>query len=97
MGPSAGLLGCRSIPSMLIRAGEACAAYHDEHVQRPGQRVQCDEIWSFVYAKQKTQRMNIAQEDAGDVWTWTAIDGRTWLGAGMGAMPPSSWGTWPNA
>ena len=65
-----------TVTKMLIRAGEACAAYHDEHVNNvPAKRVQCDEIWSFVYAKQKTvERMNIAQEDAGDVWTWTAID-----------------------
>jgi IS1 family transposase len=37
-------------------------------------RVQCDEVWSFVYAKQK----NVAEEDRkfgiGDVWTWTALD-----------------------
>jgi IS1 family transposase len=37
------------------------------------ERVQCDEIWSFCYAKQKnvTQEM---REGSGDVWTWTGID-----------------------
>ena len=65
-----------TVTKMLIRAGEACAAYHDEHVREvSARRVQCDEIWSFVYAKQKTvERMQTAPEDAGDVWTWTAID-----------------------
>lgn len=65
-----------TVTKMLIRAGEACAAYHDEHVKNvPAKWVQCDAIWSFVYAKQKTvERMQAAPEDAGGVWTWTAID-----------------------
>jgi IS1 family transposase len=37
--------------------------------------VQCDEIWSFSYAKQKNVKFaKSAPEAAGDVWTWTAID-----------------------
>ena len=65
-----------TVTKMLIRAGEACATYHDEHVHNvPAKRVQCDEIWSFVYAKQKNVgRAQAAPEQAGDVWTWTAID-----------------------
>lgn len=35
-------------------------------------RIQCDEIWSFVYSKEKNKPEGI--ENAGDVWTWTAID-----------------------
>ena len=60
----------------LIVAGVACAAFHDEKVRNvPSKRVQCDEIWSFVYAKAK----NVPEEKRGqfgfgDVWTWTAID-----------------------
>ena len=38
-------------------------------------RVQVDEIWSFVYAKQKNvERAKKAPPGAGDVWTWTALD-----------------------
>ena len=38
-------------------------------------RVQADEIWSFCYAKQKNvETAKAAPEDAGDVWTWTALD-----------------------
>jgi hypothetical protein len=51
----------------------ACALYHDAHVRNvKSKRIQCDEIWSFVYGKQK----NITQDQwaAGDCWTWTAID-----------------------
>ena len=57
-------------------AGEACAAYHDEHVRGvASRRVQCDEIWSFVYAKQKNvAAMKTPVDGAGDTWTWTAID-----------------------
>jgi IS1 family transposase len=40
-------------------------------------RIQCDEIWSFVYAKEKNKPTGM--EDAGDVWTWTAIDADTKL------------------
>jgi len=65
-----------TVKKILIDAGEACAAYHDEHVRNVlAKRVQCDEIWSFVYAKDKNVPDAVsAPEDAGDVWTWTAID-----------------------
>lgn len=37
--------------------------------------VQVDEIWSFTYAKQKNvAAAKAAPEEAGDTWTWTAID-----------------------
>jgi IS1 family transposase len=38
-------------------------------------RIQCDEAWAFCYAKQKNvATAKAALEDAGDVWTWTALD-----------------------
>ena len=41
-----------TVSKLLVEAGEACAAYHDEHVREVrAARVGCDEIWSFVYAK----------------------------------------------
>ncbi len=65
-----------TILKFLVDAGEACAAYHDEHVRNvKARRVQCDEIWSFIYSKQKNaaaaKRKDLAY---GDAWTWTAID-----------------------
>src|SRR6056297_2708134 len=65
-----------TVTKMLVEAGEACAAYHDETVRNVNaQRVQCDEIWSFVYAKDKSVKTaKAAPNGAGDVWTWTAID-----------------------
>ncbi|HEY9537181.1 MAG TPA: IS1 family transposase [Kiloniellaceae bacterium] len=65
-----------TVTKLLVDAGQACAAYHDEAVREvPAQRVQCDEIWSFCYAKAKNvERAKAAPEGAGDVWTWTALD-----------------------
>lgn len=65
-----------TVTKLLIDAGEACAAYHDEAVRGvAAQRVQCDEIWSFVAAKQKNVKaMKEPVDGAGDVWTWTALD-----------------------
>ena len=66
-----------TVTKPLVDAGEACAAYHDEHVRgiRGHRRIECDEIWSFVYAKEKiVRRAKAAPEGAGGVWTFTAID-----------------------
>ena len=65
-----------TVSKLLVEVGQACAAYHDETVRDVGSiRVECDEIWSFVYAKDKNVKTATAAPDgAGDVWTWTAID-----------------------
>lgn len=65
-----------TVSKLLVDAGEACAAFHHETVRdvKAG-RVQCDEIWSFCYAKDKNVRdAKAAPYGAGNVWTWTAID-----------------------
>jgi IS1 family transposase len=65
-----------AILKLMADAGKACAAYHDEHVVNlKSRRVQVDEVWSFVYAKEKNvAKAKAAPEDAGDAWTWTALD-----------------------
>ena len=65
-----------TVTKLLIDVGAACQRYHDEHVRGlTARRVQCDEIWSFTYAKAKNVRKaKAAPERAGDTWTWTAID-----------------------
>ncbi len=65
-----------TVAKLLGDIGQACAAYHDQHVRNlKSKRIQMDEIWSFVYAKKdNVKRAKNAPEDAGDVWTWTAID-----------------------
>ena len=65
-----------TVTKLLVDAGAACAAYHDDTVRDvKAARVQCDEIWSFCYAKEKNVAMaKAAPGGAGDVWTWTALD-----------------------
>jgi IS1 family transposase len=65
-----------TVSGLLVDAGEACMAFHDEAVRGvKSKRIQCDEIWSFVYAKKKNvETAKAAPEGAGDAWTWTALD-----------------------
>ena len=69
--------GCsiNTIAKLLIDAGEACAKFHDENVRGvAASKVQCDELWSFCYAKAKNvSRVRGTPEHVGSVWTWTAL------------------------
>lgn len=70
-----------TVLKLLVDLGSACAAYQDRALRNlTCKRIQCDEIWSFCYAKEK----NVPEEmkgklGFGDVWTWTAIDADTKL------------------
>lgn len=70
-----------TVVKLLADVGAACAAYQASALRNlPCKRVQCDEIWSFVYAKAKNvSAAKAAPEGAGDAWTWTAIDAETKL------------------
>ena len=70
-----------TVSKLLVDAGKACAAFHDEKVRGvKARRVQVDEIWSFTAAKQKNvANMKAPVEGAGDTWTWTAIEAETKL------------------
>lgn len=65
-----------TVAKLLDEAGRAALSFHDERVRGlQSKRVQCDEIWSFVYAKNKNVvDAKAPPKGAGDVWTWTAID-----------------------
>jgi IS1 family transposase len=55
--------------------GVACATFHNTAIRGVKvQRVQCDEVWSFCYAKEKNVPVEKQGTGAGSVWTWTAID-----------------------
>jgi IS1 family transposase len=59
-----------TIAKLLVELGAACSEYMNRTlVNLPSQRIQCDEIWSFVGCKEK----NLTAERA-DVWTWVAMD-----------------------
>ena len=66
---------------LLEDAGKACFEYQDKTLRNLScKRLQLDEIWSFVYAKDKNVKgAKAAPMGAGDVWTWTAIDAETKL------------------
>jgi IS1 family transposase len=70
-----------TVTKLLVDLGAACADYQDRVLRDlPCQTIQCDEIWSYCYSKQK----NVPQEHKGtfgygDIWTWTAIDADTKL------------------
>jgi len=70
-----------TVLKLVVDLGKACAAYQDRTLRNlTCKKIQCDEIWSFCYAKEK----NVPEEmkgklGFGDVWTWTAIDADTKL------------------
>jgi len=62
-----------TILKLLVVVGQACQQFHNNTVKSiKAERVQCDEIWSFVGCKEKA-KINGASGN-GDVWTWTALD-----------------------
>ncbi len=70
-----------TVAKLFVEGARACAAYQDQHLRNlPCKRLQLDEIWSFIYAKEKNVRAaKAAPREAGDVWTWMAIDADTKL------------------
>jgi IS1 family transposase len=65
-----------TVTKLLVDVGEACERYQDSALRDlKCKRIQCDEIWSFVYAKAKNvpEKMRGAW-GVGDVWTWVAMD-----------------------
>ena len=60
--------------------GKVCADHHNSAVRGvKARRVQCDEVWSFCYAKEKNASKESKLEGAGSVWTWVGIDADTKL------------------
>ena len=81
-----------TITKLLTELGAKCAEYLDKAlVNLNCKRIECDEIWSFCYAKEK----NVPEQfrgafGYGDVWTWTAMDAESklivsWLVGGRDA------------
>jgi len=71
----------RTVTRLLVEVGAACYDYQDRVFRNlKCQRIQCDEIWSFVGCKQKRvtpERM--AKGMIGDAWVWLAIEAQTKL------------------
>jgi IS1 family transposase len=68
-----------TVVKLLVDLGEVCSLHMDRTMRDlPCERLQVDEIWSFVYSKQKNVPVK-KRGEAGDVWTWVAIDADTKL------------------
>ena len=66
----------KTVMRLLLEVGAVCAAYQDRTFRNlVSRRVQVDEMWGFIYAKQKNVTLKMAEQRfCGDVWLWTAID-----------------------
>lgn len=67
----------KTVMRLLREVGEVCANYQDEVFRNlKCKRLQLDELWGFLYCKEKNVTSEIAAKNAhaGDVWLWTAVD-----------------------
>lgn len=69
-----------TVMKLLCDLGRACSIYQSKTFRNlKCRRIQCDEIWSFIYAKQKNCSDEQKAKGAGDAWTWVALDADTKL------------------
>ena len=69
-----------TVTKLLTDLGVVCSVYQDRAMRDlPCKRLQVDEVWSFVGAKQKNATLAKQAEGWGDVWTWVALDADTKL------------------
>jgi IS1 family transposase len=69
-----------TVTKLLVDLGLVCSIYQDRLMRDlPCERIQCDEIWAFCYAKEKNVPDDKRGLGYGDVWTWVAIDADTKL------------------
>lgn len=64
-----------TIQKLTIDLGEACLDYQDKVLRNLScNRIECDEIWNFCYAKDKNLPDNMkGMPGVGSMWTWTAL------------------------
>lgn len=64
-----------TVTKLLVDVGTACSQYQFETLRNlPCKHIQCDEIWSFCYSKEKNVPEDRKGEfGLGDVYTWTAL------------------------
>jgi IS1 family transposase len=69
-----------TVVKILVDTGKACQEFHNVHVVNvKSERIQADEIWSFVGSKEKNTSLEKKEEGCGDVWTWVGLDADTKL------------------
>src|SRR5437764_14787861 len=79
----------KTVMRLLFEVGMICADYQDRVFRDLNCKLlQLDEMWSWIYCKDKNRTEEIAAKNpaAGDIWLWVAIDSETklvpswWLG-----------------
>src|SRR5271167_1294291 len=67
----------KTVMRVLVEVGDVCADYQDRVFRNLRcKRLQLDEMWSWIYCKEKNRTEEIARKnpDAGDVWLWVCVD-----------------------
>ena len=60
-----------TVSRLLRDVGKACMQYQDSHLRNLNcKKIQCDEIWGFVYSKDK----NVPEDKKGPIWLWRCLD-----------------------
>lgn len=70
----------KTVMRALVEVGEVCARFQDEvFCNLNSRRIQVDEMWAFIYAKERNVTLEIAakHKDAGSIWLWGAVDADT--------------------
>lgn len=67
----------KTVMRLLVEVGEVCADFQDQVFRNLRcKRLQLDEMWAWIYCKEKNRTEEIARKnpDAGDVWLWVCVD-----------------------
>ena len=69
-------ISVNTVVKLVKEVGQACETFHEFNVRNiTAKTVECDEIWSFCYAKEgHLGRVTGNPDYAGDIWTWTGLD-----------------------
>ena len=70
-----------TVERLIVNASDACREFHNQHIRGLNpRRIEMDEMWHFVYAKEKNVPYAINPPDfVGDCWTHIALDPETKL------------------
>jgi IS1 family transposase len=72
----------KTVMRVLVEVGTVCGDYQDKAFRNLScHRLQLDEMWAWIYCKEKNRTEEIARKhpDSGDVWLWVAVDADTKL------------------
>src|SRR5438552_3680811 len=63
-----------TVMKLLCDLGRACSKYQYGVFRNLScKQIQCDEIWSFTYAKERNCTREMKAQGFGDTWTWVAM------------------------